>query len=170
MSEPTKVCTKCGVEYPATKEFFYAQRLGKNGLTSKCKKCKGLESLQWQKNNPEKIKVSSKKTRIKNIDRIKKYMEVYRIEKSAQIKERTNEYRKKNPEKVKKWKSDSYQRTKQTCIERSNIWRHSNPEKYAYINTKRKLKKTIGATPPPELVEIKVLINKTKKLCKTLNS
>ena len=35
---------------------------------------------------------------------------------------------------------------------------------------KRYLKKQIGEAPPPELVEVKLLINKTKRLCKTLKS
>ena len=35
----TKTCTLCGRELPATAEFFHAQRLGRDGLTSRCKGC-----------------------------------------------------------------------------------------------------------------------------------
>ena len=35
----TKVCTKCSKELPATKEFFYAEKRGKYGVRSSCKKC-----------------------------------------------------------------------------------------------------------------------------------
>ncbi len=39
MSEATKTCTKCGVEYPATTEYFYHRPQGKTHLTSWCKRC-----------------------------------------------------------------------------------------------------------------------------------
>lgn len=38
-SLPYKTCSKCGVEYPETAEYFQKQKHGKNGLMSWCKKC-----------------------------------------------------------------------------------------------------------------------------------
>jgi hypothetical protein len=38
-SIPQKICVKCLVEFPATTEFFWAQRRGKYGLRSICSKC-----------------------------------------------------------------------------------------------------------------------------------
>lgn len=38
MSE-TKTCTKCGVEYPATREWFHIGSRYRHGLRSWCKKC-----------------------------------------------------------------------------------------------------------------------------------
>lgn len=35
----TKVCTVCGKEFPATREFFTANKLGRYGLHSRCLKC-----------------------------------------------------------------------------------------------------------------------------------
>lgn len=36
---PQRRCTKCGTEYPATLEYFNAQKGGKYGLSSWCKTC-----------------------------------------------------------------------------------------------------------------------------------
>ena len=36
---PTRVCTKCGAELPATTEFFHKSPLGKYALSSVCKTC-----------------------------------------------------------------------------------------------------------------------------------
>jgi 5-methylcytosine-specific restriction endonuclease McrA len=38
-STPTKACTKCGVGYPATEEFFGRAKIKKSGLKGKCKSC-----------------------------------------------------------------------------------------------------------------------------------
>ncbi len=35
----TKACTKCGIEYPATLEYFYKKSAKKDGLQSQCKGC-----------------------------------------------------------------------------------------------------------------------------------
>lgn len=151
----TKVCTKCGVEYPATKEFFHADKSRKYGLYSMCKKCKRLKLIEWNKNNPEKVGEVSRKWRQENPEKAKANAKKWYAANTEKKRAKISEWKSKNPEKVK------------ASIKK---WRAANPEKYAYIDTKRKLKKQIGATPPPELVEIKVLINKTKKLCKTLNN
>lgn len=34
-----KVCTKCGIDKPATTEYFYAKRENKSGLDGACKGC-----------------------------------------------------------------------------------------------------------------------------------
>jgi hypothetical protein len=76
----------------------------------------------------------------------------YRLENPEKIKVRRRKYRLENPEKEKK---------------RIIKWRLENPEKVKEWQIRKYLKKQIGETPPPELVEIKLLINKTKQLCKT---
>lgn len=35
----TKICKKCGKEYPATPEYFYRRKIGKGGLNAPCKVC-----------------------------------------------------------------------------------------------------------------------------------
>ena len=140
MNEPTKVCTKCGVKYPATREYFHAQKLGKYGLISMCRKCNNERRKKYREENPEKEKAYNKKYCEENLEKEKSRRKKYSAE---------------NIEKIK------------ASLKK---WRAANPEKALLNYTRRNIKRQIGATPPPELVEIKVLINKTKKLCKTLNS
>lgn len=41
-----KVCSECGVEKPATKEFFHKSAKGAYGLHSKCKDCKNKQGRE----------------------------------------------------------------------------------------------------------------------------
>jgi len=84
-----------------------------------------------------------------------KYQKKYYSENHEKIKEQLKKDRDKNPEKYN---------------ERKKKYRSENTEKVKYSEIKQNLKRQIGETPPPELVEIKVLINKTKRLCKTLKN
>ena len=57
----TKICTKCGNEYLATKEYFYSHRETKDKLYPYCKNCADTISINWRKKNPEKYKNHHKK-------------------------------------------------------------------------------------------------------------
>lgn len=48
-------CTKCGDEYPATAEYFYSHKKGKNGLSSACKDCMRSMSRKWKDDNHEHV-------------------------------------------------------------------------------------------------------------------
>lgn len=67
---PLKRCHKCGMDYPATSQYF---RFRRGYLSSPCKKCLNVSKIasakrnhahvaeykrQWAKNNPDKIKAS----------------------------------------------------------------------------------------------------------------
>ena len=43
----TKVCSKCKVELPATREHFSPARRGKYGLTQRCKPCANAQTRDW---------------------------------------------------------------------------------------------------------------------------
>ncbi len=47
---PTRRCSKCGAEYPASTEYFRRQKGGKYGLTSRCKSCLNLIHQDWLAN------------------------------------------------------------------------------------------------------------------------
>lgn len=48
----TKICSKCGKDFPATAEFFNRAERGLYGLRPECKDCSGI----WRENNKDKIK------------------------------------------------------------------------------------------------------------------
>jgi len=56
-----KKCTKCGIEYPATTDYFYARNNRPSGLVSHCRKCSVIKSSAWNKAHPDKRKASKKR-------------------------------------------------------------------------------------------------------------
>ena len=46
-----KICTKCNVEYPATREYFPENKRCKDGFSSWCKMCNYNSTAIWQKKN-----------------------------------------------------------------------------------------------------------------------
>ena len=44
----TKTCSKCRTEYPATFEFFRADKKGHNGFRSWCRTCCCLDRAKWE--------------------------------------------------------------------------------------------------------------------------
>ena len=61
-----KTCTKCGIEYPATAEYFHQKKGGKCGLASNCKGCVKKYHQRYYK-TPE-GKKSSRKHYVKHRD------------------------------------------------------------------------------------------------------
>lgn len=106
MGEALKRCSKCGVEKPATREFFYAGRPNKRKalqLDSRCKECVKAHSKAQRdakladpeladilrqreaarvrlrrENNPESTKAASQKYKQRYPDRLQKSAELYR--------------------------------------------------------------------------------------------
>lgn len=148
-----KTCTKCGIEKDKSE---YGKRIeSKDNLNSWCKDC---------------VKYIARKYRLENAVYYEKYRRIYRYENRDLL-------RSKNPEYCKKYRLKNIEKCKSTAKawrdknkNYTQEWRSNNIEIAEYIQQKCYLKKQIGATPPPELVEVKLLINKTKALCKTLKN
>lgn len=103
----TKTCTKCGEEFPATKEYFYKDKRGKLGLYAKCKNCHNKVSKNYCDRNKDKYKKyreghkeEAKEYRKKyweeNKERLKKQKQVYRKKNREKIRNKNREYKKKN--------------------------------------------------------------------------
>lgn len=71
--EGYKICTGCEVEKGATLEFFHKLKKGRGGLNARCKTCENDKTNGWRKENPEKVKLSSRNTQIKRKDKINAY-------------------------------------------------------------------------------------------------
>ena len=69
-------------------------------------------------------------------------------------------------DKVNKWTKDNRQRR----VTIQTKYAHKNREKLADIQLKYSTNKVYGGIAPKELVETVILINKIKRLCKTLNN
>lgn len=60
----TKICTKCGSEYPATAEYFYKCNSSKDGWRSICKIC---DKKKWAKDSQKKQEIKQKEQqKVKN--------------------------------------------------------------------------------------------------------
>ena len=106
---PTKICVKCGKEFPNTNEYFAKRYKRKDGtylLATKCKECVKIENKEYHENNYEKEKAY----REANAERIKAYRD--------SRKEITKEYGKKR-----------YQENKEKMDEQHKQWREANKEK-----------------------------------------
>lgn len=75
-----KSCTKCGLEKPATLEFFYSNKGGKFGLTPRCKPCVNEDNANQHKRslseNPNHVRAlanaRAKRSYQKNLDENRK--------------------------------------------------------------------------------------------------
>lgn len=61
-----KICTKCKLEKPGTKEFFYTHPRGKGGLAAICKECGKQNAKAWDAKNGERVKSNRKGWYAKN--------------------------------------------------------------------------------------------------------
>ena len=113
---PMKTCTKCGQAFPATTEYFYPQKAGKDELISWCKECSAEKARQYNKANREKIAERGRQYREANRERVAEQKHQYYIANLEQIAERHRQYYIANLEKF---------------AESGRQWREDNPEYYA---------------------------------------
>ena len=182
-----KICSKCGIEKDESE--YCKHKLGKNGLNPSCRVCKTKQSNEWRTKNIDRDRANQRKiyyaNHEKKKERVRKYYndnkeerviasKIYRLNNPEKSKETNTKSRLKialnNPEKIKKWASDSYFRNREKRKEAMKKYSIENPDINAKSVIKYRLKKEIGEIPPPELVEVKLLINKTLRLCKTSKS
>jgi hypothetical protein len=152
MEQFTKICTKCGLELPATSEYWHKQTNGKYGFRSFCKKCSfivykeysstpeykekhRIEGIEYRKNNPEKTKEINRRSYNKRKDEYnKKRRHLYHNDPVYRQKydERNKEYRR--SEKGKNMMNKPENREKQR--ERSKRYRRDFPDKIKECNDK----------------------------------
>lgn len=66
---PLKRCTKCGVEYPATTQYFHRNKRGKYGLNVICVICNRAKAREWNSKNAERSRKREREWRIANRER-----------------------------------------------------------------------------------------------------
>lgn len=66
---PTKTCSKCGTEYPRTREYFYEEKLNQDGLSGSCKSCKLTASKFNYQTNKTRRRITGKAWREANRER-----------------------------------------------------------------------------------------------------
>ena len=129
---PMKRCPKCGVEKPATPEYFTRAKVRKGGLHPYCKDCKRESDAEWRKNNPEKDSAYKRKWDENNRDKKDAYRKEYYRENREWYLEYSRQYNETN---------------KERRDEQIRQWQKDNPEKvraiyHRYIARKRGLPNT----------------------------
>jgi predicted phage tail protein len=147
-----KICTKCNLKLDANLHNFNAQKTGKYGLRSKCKKCFTEYSKEYieRPEAKEANRIRQQKWISKNPEKAKKNKKKYRENNSEKLKELKKKWQEANPEIVKAY---------------NDLWVKELKDGYLkYILTKKGFKKEEVT---PELIEVQKIIIKTKRLCKT---
>lgn len=99
MNTPTKICTKCGKEKPATTNHFHRQKRGLYGLRSKCKDCVSETDRERYWNDPEKARSRVKDYRQRYPEKVAAYNLAYRLADPVAHIERATKWNKENPDK-----------------------------------------------------------------------
>jgi len=142
MSE-IKKCTKCGVEYPATKEFFTTNKGGKNNgkayLRGVCRKCSNLKCKEHYhtvtKKDPEQMERRRKASAITNAtEERKEYYRLYKSDNREKLNEQSRELYKKSPEKIRARQNNWALKNKSKKLETCRSYRVNNVEKVKETN------------------------------------
>lgn len=88
MTEETKTCKDCGVEYPKTSEFFN-RNTNKKYLKPCCKDCEKIRNRKYRKDNKERLAKYDRGYRLSNIEKKKEYDRKYKS--SPEYKKKRNE-------------------------------------------------------------------------------
>lgn len=77
--QQNKRCTKCGIEYPRTPDFFSRKKSSKDGLRSACKVCTRSANKRWNCEHPESIREATLRYRSNSPDKVRAKRARYRI-------------------------------------------------------------------------------------------
>jgi len=148
----TKVCSRCGKEYPKTNEYFYYNKRYKNPkeiFISKCIYCikkynetyrmdndilkikKRAKSKEYYNKNKNNIKIKQQQYSNNNKDRIKQYHKQYYLKNKNEINEK-NKKRNESLEKkesLKEYSKKYYLKNKDKIINKKKEYFNNRPEK-----------------------------------------
>lgn len=93
-----KICIKCKIEKPATKEFFPTNNSHKDGMENTCKECRAIAKRKWREDNMERVLEHQKNYRDTNKDKRIKIRNKYYTENIDILRKKGREWRKNNRE------------------------------------------------------------------------
>lgn len=85
-SNPTKICTKCNRELPATTEYFSRQKSNKDGLRGWCKQCQSVYRSAYYTSHQDEEKQRMSQYYVEHSEERKQYSAHYRIEHAEKVK------------------------------------------------------------------------------------
>ncbi|MBP7845900.1 MAG: hypothetical protein KA007_00500 [Candidatus Pacebacteria bacterium] len=103
-----KTCSKCK-NIKSVNDFYF--RKSKNGYGSLCKLCEKNTTLNYQKENREKLLKNNRDWKKNNLDKTREYSKIYKEQKKEEIKIQRKEYAELNKEKIRIYEKN-YRREK----------------------------------------------------------
>lgn len=140
---PTKICKKCGLEYPRTREFFYRSNKVRDGFQSRCISCERNVDPETKARRYK----ASREWAIAHPEKIREYRETYEKRhpeprSPEKRREDSRKHREKYKEELKKKRHDAYQANPEKFAERNRKWRAAHPDHFkALLRNRRALKK-----------------------------
>jgi hypothetical protein len=143
----TKVCTKCGIEKPVTREYFYIVKHGNNGVKNICKQCDADQKKQQfeerityaQQHRPEIIERRKERNKQLHQLRTRESKTVHRVKRTpAELLETRVNYYINNKERIKEYNKIRYLNNKESI---------NNQSKCYYFNNKELIKERIKQNP-----------------------
>lgn len=102
-----RTCTKCGVLYPATLQFFSKNDRGKYGLQAACRECERIRNRAWLAANKERRKQYKAKWEAENQERRAKRHKEWARENNEQRTVKRRAWLRANPKLESSWPSSS---------------------------------------------------------------
>lgn len=132
--QPLKRCTLCLETFPATLEFFASHKRGKDGLSSRCRKCRALECKQWRENNAEHyLEYGRKHTQEFNAahpEKKKARDRAYYEKNRERLKQKSRVYYRQNIDYERQYRYDYYRRNMATMKQRAHLHYQDNKERH----------------------------------------
>lgn len=117
-----KRCSKCGVVYEATPEYFTRSRKVADGLYHQCKACKAQVAARWRAKNPD----YNKQWKAANPERVKVLNAAYRERNRLKLREKSRLYRVANRQQVRQRSTERYQAAPEVFKARAKSWAIAN--------------------------------------------
>lgn len=124
----TRVCKKCGREFPETEEYFVKSKECKCGISFMCKICKALYCKQYQEENKEHLIKYLKQYEEKNKTHLNNFRKQYREDNKEHIAEFKKQYREDNKQFIAEKSKQYYTENKKHIEEGKKIYREKNRE------------------------------------------
>jgi len=119
---PTKTCTKCGVEKPATREYFHYDKKAKDSLRNPCKECRRSETGRYRLTHVNELREKSRLYYHQNKDREREKRRKHAKDHRPEHRFRHSLWRKRNREKLREinrqWRKDNPEQCRAACRRR----------------------------------------------------
>lgn len=108
-----KRCTKCGIEYPATNDYFYKNGHNREQLQAECKLCTRKRSADYRENNHEQCIKTVQDWRDNNIEKSRQISSNYYYEHRDERIEYANSYGKNHRQERREYEREYWGKNRQ---------------------------------------------------------